>query len=309
MQAAAALTHLIEPLVANFRARKPLRTGSLIVTLFGDCIAPRGGEVWLGSLISALAPLGISHRPVRTAVFRLVQDGVLLNQQVGRRSYYSLTGAGRRNFTEATSRIYAPLDENWDGQWTLLLLNQLQADEKVQLRKDLAWLGFGSFGTDLLAHPRADTALTNTHLEAHPFGRRVIQMQGANAATGRPQQMLELVRQAWDLSALEHSYAEFLKLFQPVEKALRGVPLQDADAFYLRTFLIHEYRKVLLRDPALPAALLPDGWNGTRAYALTRSLYQLTAAPSERFVDHSFRNHAGSLPAADTLFSRRFGGL
>ena len=31
--------------------REPSRTGSIVITLFGDAIVPRGGSVWLGTLL------------------------------------------------------------------------------------------------------------------------------------------------------------------------------------------------------------------------------------------------------------------
>ena len=61
-----------QTLVDEFRSRPTLRAGSLITTVFGDAIAPRGGTVWLGSLIRALDGFGINERLVRTSVFRLV---------------------------------------------------------------------------------------------------------------------------------------------------------------------------------------------------------------------------------------------
>ena len=82
-------------IVKEFRSRPTLRAGSLITTVFGDSIAPRGGTVWLGSLIRAMAEFGVSERLVRTSVFRLVKDGWLQSSQVGRRSFYSLTNEGR----------------------------------------------------------------------------------------------------------------------------------------------------------------------------------------------------------------------
>ena len=31
--------------------REPSRTGSIVITVFGDAIVPRGGSVWLGTLL------------------------------------------------------------------------------------------------------------------------------------------------------------------------------------------------------------------------------------------------------------------
>jgi hypothetical protein len=38
-------------LIKRFRRQRPLRGGSLLVTIFGDSIMPRGGAIALGSLI------------------------------------------------------------------------------------------------------------------------------------------------------------------------------------------------------------------------------------------------------------------
>ena len=62
-------------IVDEFRSRPTLRAGSLITTVFGDSIAPRGGTVWLGSLIRAMAEFGVNERLVRTSVFRLAREG------------------------------------------------------------------------------------------------------------------------------------------------------------------------------------------------------------------------------------------
>src|ERR1700689_598951 len=62
-------------LVARFRRPRPLRAGSLIVTLFGDSLLPRGGAIALGSLIELAAPFGLNERLGPTATARLAQDG------------------------------------------------------------------------------------------------------------------------------------------------------------------------------------------------------------------------------------------
>ena len=89
-------------LLDEFRSRPTMRAGSLIITMFGDAIAPRGGVVWIGSLIRVLSEFGVSERLVRTSVFRLSKDDWLDVNPVGRRSYYRLTKGGVRRFEQAT---------------------------------------------------------------------------------------------------------------------------------------------------------------------------------------------------------------
>ena len=48
-------------LVGRFRRQRPLRAGSLLVTIFGDSITPLGGVVTLASLIRLAAPFGTSE--------------------------------------------------------------------------------------------------------------------------------------------------------------------------------------------------------------------------------------------------------
>src|SRR6516165_12367364 len=112
----------VRALLRHFRAQRPLRGGSLLITIFGDAIAPRGGAVTLGSLIRLAAPFGLTERLVRTSVARLARDGWLEARRAGRRSEYRLTASGATRFAEATRRIYGEAPRAWDGQWTLLLL-------------------------------------------------------------------------------------------------------------------------------------------------------------------------------------------
>jgi phenylacetic acid degradation operon negative regulatory protein len=77
-------------------------------------------------------------------------------------------------------------------------------------------------------------------------------------------------------------------------------------AFVVRTLLIHEYRKIHLRDPLLPPALLPDGWVGTAAYELCRRLYPAVFAEAERFLSEHARSIRAPLPPPDAAVHRRF---
>ena len=128
--------------VRTFRRQRPLRAGSLVITLFGDAIAPRGGAISLASLIKVMATFGLTERLVRTAVGRLAQEGWLVAEREGRLSYYGLTRLGSERFLEATRRIYSAPPARWRGRWTLVLANG-GGRTRQKLRSELEWLGFG----------------------------------------------------------------------------------------------------------------------------------------------------------------------
>ncbi len=77
----------------------------------------------------------------------------------------------------------------------------------------------------------------------------------------------------------------------------------------MRTLLIHAYRRVLLRDPLLPAALLPLDWPGAAAYALCRDFYRLTHRSAEAHLAATLAGEGDPWPPANAAFYARFGGL
>lgn len=296
-------------LIEDFRARRPVRAGSLLTSVFGDAIAPHGGTVWLGSLIRALEDFGINQRLVRTSIFRLAKDGWLSANQIGRRSYYTLTATGRARFAAASDRIYNEPRQHWPGTWTLVLLSGVDGPLREEFRKTLKWLGYAPFSASLLAHPAADLAALEETLRPLPQQERVLVME-ATAGGDRARYLRELVSDAFEVEALAQRYVAFLERFRPVFQAaakVRNIPPRQA--FVIRTLLLHEYRKILLRDPLLPNAMLPGDWPGVAAYQLCRNFYKMLAAPAEQYLIDHMETADGPLPPADPSFFSRFGGI
>src|SRR5438876_11430894 len=98
-------------LLDRFRASRPVRAWSLIVTLYGDAIVPRGGSLWLGSLTAIMAWFGIDAGHVRTATSRLVTDGWLERERIGRKSYDRLCTREEARFRPATNSSYFGADQ------------------------------------------------------------------------------------------------------------------------------------------------------------------------------------------------------
>ena len=297
-----------QDLVSEFRSRPTLRAGSLITTVFGDSIAPRGGTVWLGSLITAMAEFGASERLVRTSVFRLARDGWLQSKQVGRRSFYSISDEGRELFAAATHRIYGEPATTWDGEWSLLLLSGLDAATKESVRKECGWLGFGALSANVLAHPAPDMADLNITIRRLKVDDALVVMTGRTLQSEAA--MRSLAQASWNLDDIDDRYERFVTMFRPLIAALKKNPeVAPATAFLVRSLLIQEYRKILLRDPQLPAELLPAGWHGTAAYQLCRNLYLGVYRQADEYLSATMETADGPLPPAAASFMRRFGGL
>lgn len=295
-------------LLQDFSQRRPIRTGSLVISVFGDAIAPRGGSVWLGSIIKALEPFGVSDRLIRTSVFRLAKQGWLVAEKIGRRSYYRLTDRGHKRFQEASRRIYSEPRQHWQGNWCLVLLAGVEGAAREEIRKELGWLGFAPFSSNVLAHPSPDIADVESCLADISGSDKTLIME-ARSLQSRGNYLASLVHDAWQLDELEARYEAFLDRFRPAYLAARSDPAPDpAAAFCMRVLLVHEYRRILLRDPFLPRALLPERWDGIAAYQLCRNFYAKLATPAERFLTENIENAYGPLPPAGPDFYERFGG-
>ena len=284
---------------------------SLIITIFGDSIAPFGGQAWLKSLIMLAEPFGTNERLVRTSVFRLTAEGWLIANRQGRRSEYRLTQQGFSRFEHAHRRIYLPNKTGWDGRWTFVVLPTSEiAPARSQLKRELEWEGFVSLGTGLLAHPSAPLDAVGGIIDRLELRQQVFVLTGGEAAPlcGRP--LSDFAKDAWSLETLAQDYAQFLERFTPLHDALRDIIIMSPrSAFIVRTLLIHLLRRVQLRDPQLPEALLPANWPGRDAYRLSASIYKSLYESANEHVRAMLEVESGFVPPLTPYFYQRFGGL
>jgi phenylacetic acid degradation operon negative regulatory protein len=261
---------------------EPSRTWSIIVTLYGDAIMPRGGQVWLGAISAFCQGMGIGEGVVRTAMSRLAADGWVERNRVGRNSFYALAERGRAVFGQAAARIYHPQAPAWSGRFTALLTVENLIDAGFGSPSAGFWIAPG--GTKL--PPEASDALCFT-------------LEG-DAETQRA-----LAARAWPLEETARGYRRFLDRFEPL-RAAEAEKLSDLEAMIARVLLIHDYRRIILRDPLLPAAILPLDWPGEAARALCADLYPRLLPGSERWLDATALDESGAPPPPDPHLARRF---
>jgi phenylacetic acid degradation operon negative regulatory protein len=273
---------------------EPSRTGSLIITFYGDAIVPRGGSIWLGTLLQFLDMVGVDGGVVRTSVSRLATDGWLDRDKVGRKSFYRLAKRGRERFEAAVEHVYNPQPVAWGGGFELLLIGN-GADREFS-RDVLSEAGFGS--------PIAGTWIAPSGVKVPPVAEGAIHVE----VSATDEMALRLVSASWPLDRTAAHYHDFLKTFAPLENWIQQIKeIAPADAILARILMIHHYRRVLLRDPLLPQALLPKNWPAREARDLCAQIYRGLLPMSEMWLDEYGASATGKLPKPGPELLRRFG--
>ena len=255
---------------------------SVLVTVLGDSVLPVTKTLWLSRLFELAAPFGFSERLVRTSMFRLVTEGWVSNERVGRRSRYSMTLLAVRESEDADRRIYGRDQTNWDGSWTFAVLDtpRMPAPERDKVARHLRWHGFVSLGRGLLASPSVTVQSLRELLHlvepaaAVPIGRAEIDDLDRLVDEG-------FFADVFRTDDTEVAHRGFLARYEPWQS--RDLEAADPlDAYGLRTMLVHEFRRVRLRAPDMPTELLPPDWIGERAYCLAAGLYRRLSPPASR---------------------------
>jgi phenylacetic acid degradation operon negative regulatory protein len=250
---------------------------SALFDLYGDHLTSRGGQAPVAALVRCLAALDIAAPAVRTAVSRLVSQDWLVAIRTPAGPGYALTPRATRRLEDAGARIYRTHEAGWDGQWQLLVVDRIrERTRRDRLRAGLRYLGYGAIddSTWMAARP-------STELDALLAAEQATAQRFTAAHDGDTH---ALVRRVWDIDALGASYDAWLALAHSILAAVEpGDP--DEAAFAARTRLVHEWRKFLFTDPALPPQLLPADWIGRRAAQYFDDNARRLLPATTRFID------------------------
>lgn len=252
---------------------------SILLTVLGEYVLPRGEAVWQETLVAALGALDYREHAARQALARSVRDGWLVSERHGRRARVRLSAGTAELLRSGAERIYGfgePWD--WDGEWLMLVLRVPEARREVrhQLRTQLAWAGLGSLGGGVWLTPHVEREAELEALVRAEPDAEVVSFHGRIGSLGEPRRVAEA---AWDLAAVIEEYKRFIAGFGRLR------PGSPAAVFRAQTELVHEWRRFPFVDPDLPAELLARDWPRRRAHDLFRERHDRWAAAARSYFE------------------------
>lgn len=274
------------PVVPMSRSDEPLQPQDLVITLFGAFAAGKHERVWSGGLVELLNEMGFSEGASRIALGRLVNRGLLQRVKEGRLVYYASSSRLDQLLAEGDRRIFRLgwAVESWDGRWTMLwhAIPETRRVERARLGRRLRFLGFGSVqdGTWVSPHNReADVVklLTENHVE-----------QYAGVLIGRPAKRLDLaamIARAWDLEDLASRYESFVETFGRYRSRRAQSLLSNREAFFVRTGVVHAFRRFPFVDPDLPEELMVRNVPRREAATIFHEVYDGLESPAQEYFD------------------------
>lgn len=246
----------------------------MLLTLLGEYVLPADGTAWTSAVLAVFERLGINEKAARQALMRTSKAGWLDAVKAGRRTRWQLTPAAKQLLTDGAERIYAfgPA-RDWDGRWILVHVRIPETGRGARhvVRTRLAWAGFGSLGAGLWIspHPEREHEAVTVLRDAGVAGDAQVFV----AKRTGPADIKAMVRQAWDLAAIEAEYEQFNEQFRA---------RRPNDVLATQLELVHAWRRFPSIDPALPRELLPRGWSGAKAARLFTERHELWLPDARR---------------------------
>lgn len=267
---------------------------TFIFSLYGAYVLPRGGEVWIGSLIQALAVLGFSEGAVRALVSRMQGKGLIRSRRLGRRSFYRLTHSGLAEVRWGGDQAFSAAGKTWDEHWTLVCYSipETQRARRDALRRLLTGLGFGALAPGTWISPHPPTPKFQREWQELGVGEYLEVFRADHWGTS---DVLTLVSRAWPrLPEIGERYEAYVSTYAPILLRFEVGALDHEICFAARLQSLVDFVSLTLADPALPQPLLPEAWPHPRAQELFKRLQRELAKPAERYFDSIYEE--GGLP-------------
>lgn len=225
------------------------RVWSLMISLFGD-LAQAPDQHIDGPLLSVImSGLRVKPEAARVALHRLRNDGWIRSEKSGRISRHTLTDEGRAECAAANPRIYAD-PTLASSHWQLAVTEGTNAAQITQMAQN----GFIQLAPRIFCGPSDAKA---------PQGALVVSTD----------QTPDWLRAQIAPQMQQPGYRNLLRALRMVKADLpAAADLRAIDIAVLRCLIVHNWRRLVLKHPKLPAPLVdPDG-TGHQCHLLVADL-------------------------------------
>jgi len=224
------------------------RVWSLLVSVFGDLAQHEGAGIDGPVLSAIMARMGVKSEATRVALHRLRKDGWIASEKVGRTSRHRLTVYGRSETIAASGRIYAET-QYAPEEWEIVITDGDEDRASLRSKGFVPVLPRVYLGTPALHAPENALRLT-----------------GASTVP-------DWIKSQVAPDSLHQDYKKLRGILETTSRALPETQsLQPLDIAVLRCLIVHNWRRLVLKQPDLPNALFPDDWEEVRCRALVTTL-------------------------------------
>lgn len=260
-------SELIHSVVKHLTNGQPPRVWSLLVTVFGELAQDRDSRI-SGLLLRHMSgQFGIKPEAMRVALHRLRKDGWIDSERSGRTSTYFLTAWGRSQSVQASPRIYEAHPAA-DRAW-LVMTNPSRPVKFDDFTG--AWISSNMLITSAL--PDAEELFVTS----------------LNADTDLPGWMTNKV---CDDATARKSRA-FATALGATKQRLGAAPrLSILEVAAIRVLLVHSWRRIILKVPALPDFVFPETWHGAACRERVSDFLIHHPKPSLAELEHALTTSA-----------------
>lgn len=285
----------------DFEAR-PGSATSLVRTIVGVFLRDLGGAITSAELVRLLGAVGVSPAHARTAITRVKDKRLLLHDTVVGQSGdgqpgYRLNPDAVPVLGSGDRRIYGYRQQGETESWCLVSFSVPESlrDARHQLRKRLAFIGFGTVAHGLWIAPgylMGEVEGILDELELRSAATLLLTETPHTAGT-----LAEAAATWWDLDRIADLHRRFLAATEGVEAVglalasdgteatdVAATALDERDAFARYVTAVDEWRILPYVDPGLPPNMLPADWPGFAAVARFDKARALLEAPARAFV-------------------------
>lgn len=234
-------------------------------------------------LVRLLTELHMTESAARNTLAKMVRQGVLVAEPVGRMRRYALSASTLLRYRQVQG---AAGPASWEGSFAAVIH---QVPESARWFRDrllyyAAYHGYGTLrpGVLIAVHDRAEHLYER--LGPCPEGARLhrTRLQPEDLAEAR-----HMAAEAWDLEQLTAEHHRVLAVIEDRLHREEDLPETDEgwwEAFRTWNRLYRDVYGVQLQDPNLPGALLPARWPGVDHRARLAALNRVWGPPLSTFL-------------------------